>query len=265
MDVCPEGYIKWIYDLFNNCVSTPKEQASFGIGMVSNCIWLICSIPQIYHNFRTKHVDGQSPFYFTLMVIADSMNLIGAIVTHALATQIITGFIYVSVDFILLMQFTIYGGWPCQQKKSKDPVGYSNDISRVSLLTTSGVAATVLAIDYTKPYRGSNLYGSVSGWIGTLLYISSRIPQLIKNIERKYITDFSRIYISLIVSANATYSFSVFLYSLDEEYLWRQTPWIVGSLVPMMFDITTLIQMFIFGKGPKTSNIQLYVDENIIH
>ncbi|EAY11327.1 PQ loop repeat family protein [Trichomonas vaginalis G3] len=261
MSECHEGYIHWIYKLFGNCVATPKEQASFGIGMVSNCIWLICSIPQIYHNFKTKHVEGQSPFYFSLMVVADSLNLIGALIVHALATQIVTGFIYVTVDFILLTQFTLYKGWPCQRKKTHDTLGYSSDISQVSLLTASVATAAVVAIDYSAPYRGSKLFGSVSGWIGSGLYISSRIPQLIKNIERKYITDFSPFYILLIVTANATYSFSVFLYSLDPEYLWAQTPWIVGSLTPMMFDLTTLIQICIFGRHPPApAQKELYID-----
>lgn len=253
---CTGDYIEWIYIAFGDCVSTVRDKVSFSIGMVSNCLWLICSLPQIYHNFRTKHVDGQSPFYFSIMVCADSMSLIGAIITHALATQIVTGFIYVTVDIILVTQFTLYGGWPCQQRKKRllDDNTYQNADGYTDSVNPSAVLAAGLvvgcAFDWGFPYRGEYLYGSITGWIGTSLYLFSRVTQLIKNLERKYITDFSPIYVALIISANATYSLSVFIKSLDPSYLWRQCPWIVGSLGPMCFDIFTSMQMCYYGRTP---------------
>ena len=268
---CTGDYIEWIYVAFGDCIVTARDKVSFSIGMVSNCIWLICSIPQIYHNFKTKHVDGQSPFYFSIMVCADSMSLIGAIITHALATQIVTGIIYVTVDIILVTQFTIYGGWPCLKKGKKllDDNEYQKQNDNIvnqsytdSNNTNNPVAGTLLAtslivnaaIDYSFPYRGEYLYGSISGWIGTGLYLFSRVTQLKKNLERKYITDFSPVYIAFIISANATYSLSVFIKSLDPAYLWRQTPWIVGSLGPMCFDIFTAMMMCYYGRTPPTNN-----------
>ena len=262
---CSGDYIHWIYDVFGDCIVTTRDKISFSIGMISNCIWLICSIPQIYHNFKTKHVDGQSPFYFSIMVCADSMSLIGAIITHALATQIVTGIIYVTVDIILVTQFTIYGGWPCLKKGKKllDDNDYKqqNDVNNNQSYTdnnNNAIPGTLIAtslivnaaIDYSFPYRGEYLYGSISGWVGTGLYLFSRITQLKKNLERKYITDFSPFYIALIISANATYSLSVFIKSLDPAYLWRQTPWIVGSLGPMCFDIFTAMMMCYYGRTP---------------
>ena len=268
---CTGDYIEWIYVAFGDCIVTARDKVSFSIGMVSNCIWLICSIPQIYHNFKTKHVDGQSPFYFSIMVCADSMSLIGAIITHALATQIVTGIIYVTVDIILVTQFTIYGGWPCLKKGKKllDDNEYQKQNDNIvnqsytdSNNTNNPVAGTLLAtslivnaaIDYSFPYRGEYLYGSISGWIGTGLYLFSRVTQLKKNLERKYITDFSPVYIAFIISANATYSLSVFIKSLDPAYLWRQTPWIVGSLGPMCFDIFTAMMMCYYGRTPPSNN-----------
>ena len=267
---CSGEYIHWIYAAFGDCISTTRDKVSFSIGMISNCIWLICSIPQIYHNFKTKHVDGQSPFYFSIMVCADSMSLIGAIITHALATQIVTGIIYVTVDIILVTQFTLYGGWPCQHKDKKlledndylhQNTPYTNDSASPAVALLAGMAVNA-AIDYSFPYKGEYLYGSISGWIGTGLYLFSRVTQLKKNLERKYITDFSPIYIALIISANATYSISVFIKSVDPAYLWRQTPWIVGSLGPMCFDIFTAMMMCYYGRTPPSQQTESLITEN---
>lgn len=254
--MCDPGYIKWIYNVFGDCIVTKRDKISFGIGLVSNCIWLVCSSPQIYHNFKTKKIDGFSPFYFVFIATADVLSLVGAFIVHALATQIITGFIYITLDVVLLTQFAIYG-W-CRGKCEKNDEDYQdyNDYLLSSQSNYTDTASYALAtlpvvalshINYKEPYTGKYLFGTISGWIGTCIYICSRVPQLIKNIKQKYLTDFSPIYVCFLISANATYSISVFVKSTSPQYLWKQTPWIVGSLVPMCFDIATGIQMLIFG------------------
>ena len=199
---CKPGYIGWIYDLFGDCIITERDKWSFGVGMLSNSIWLVCSLPQIIHNYKTKRVGGFSPFYFSLMFIADVFSLSGAIITHGLPTQIITGCIYVTLDCILLFQFTIYGGWSCFKGKS---IKILDDNELLGNMTVPLMVANAAAFDYSVPYRGKFLFGTVSGWIGTSLYIGSRILQFLKNIERKYISDFSPVYLFFIITANLTY------------------------------------------------------------
>ena len=242
---CPNGYIKWIYRVFGDCIITNKDKISFGIGMVSNFLWIICSMPQIYHNYKTKRVQGFSPFYFTLMFIADTFSLTGAILTKALITQIITGTIYVTIDCILLFQFSIYGGWECEKSDNEvltTESSYTNGILPI-------IITTAYSFDFSYPYKGKLLFGTISGWIGTSLYLGSRILQLLKNLKRRYISDFSQIYLFLIILANLTYSTSVFIRDLSLNYLWKQLPWIIGSIFPMFFDITTTIQLYLWGNS----------------
>ncbi|KAH0787735.1 PQ loop repeat family protein [Histomonas meleagridis] len=257
MSTCEGDYVHWIYKVFGDCISTPRDYVSFAIGTISNILWLVCSLPQIYHNFKNKHVDGQSPFYFALICAADLLSLVGAIVTHALSTQIVTGFIYITLDIILLTQYTIYR-W-CKKKQTDSIVTIdSTNLVGVSALATVPLLAQS-KVDYSLPYKGEYLYGSVSGWIGSGIYITARIIQLLKNIEVKVITDFSPVYISILISANLTYSLSVFIRSVDPQYLWKQTPWIVGSIIPMTFDCITAIQMCIFGykRNDKISSVDV--------
>lgn len=270
-DACKDG-IKWIEKVFGDCVVTPRDKVSFTIGMISNCLWLVCSTPQIIHNHVTKSVEGFSPFYFILIVTADTFSLLGAIFTHGLASQIVTGFIYITLDAILLTQFSIYGCMKNRCRKNQTPAitevsadkievqsdsdqtnnsnqntNAGNDASMTTGLLAAALPSLASSIDYSYPYRGEFLFGSVSGWIGTTIYVSSRIFQLKKNLEQEIVKDFSIIYVALLITANATYSISVFLRSLDEAYLWKQTPFIIGSLVPMTFDCITMGQI-IYGR-----------------
>ncbi|OHT12436.1 PQ loop repeat family protein [Tritrichomonas foetus] len=262
-DEC-KGGIEWINKVFGDCVVTPRDKISFSIGMISNILWLVCSSPQIYHNFKTKHVDGFSPFYFIFIVSADLFSLLGAIFTHALASQIVTGFIYISLDIILLSQFGMYSDKSscCKRQKKFDTASTisqicdddsdDNDTHRNEDLPKGPIFAVLPAlaaskIDYSIPYKGEYLFGSVSGWVGTTIYITSRVFQLIKNLEQEIVRDFSIVYVAILITANATYSISVFIRSLDEAYLWKQTPFIIGSLVPMTFDCITMGQV-IYGR-----------------
>ena len=280
--VCDQGYILWIYKFFGECIVTTNDKISFTIGMISNCIWLFCSAPQIYHNFKTKKVECFSPFYFILIFTADILSLTGAFIVQALATQIITGIIYVLLDLILITQYAIYGHCikcniskpsidnPLNSQSSlDDTISINNNNNSFSsnhapLLAIAFPTFVLAKVDYSIPYSGSNLFGTVSGWCGTLIYITSRIVQLIKNIKTKYLTDYSPMYIAFLISANATYSISVFIKSLNPQYLWKETPWIIGSLVPMVFDIITAIQMIVFGTQVSDDNaIQTHLTDNL--
>ena len=243
-EVCPPGYIVWIYKVFGDCVVTVRDKVSFSIGMVSNCLWLVCSVPQIWHNYKTKSVDGISPFYFLLILTADLLSLFGAIATKALATQIVTGCIYVTLDCILLTQFVLY---TCAKRRQKEPKE-SEQVDSAPLLPAFPVMVGV-ANSAGLQANSKEVWGTVSGWIGTGIYVVSRIFQLKKNCERKVITDLSPFYVTILIMANATYATSVFIKSVAREYLIKQLPWIVGSLVPMTFDCITAIQMCIYGYG----------------
>lgn len=246
---CEGDYVEWIYKYFNDCISTPREKVSFAIGSFSNILWLVCSVPQIYHNCRSRHVESFSPFYFILICTADVLSLIGGLIVKVNFTQVLTGFIYVALDITLLTQYAIYHKRAMNNEAAVDDINqelsptkqHDSDIPIMGIAPLMPILAA--SIDYSIPYTKDYLYGSLSGWMSFFIYTVSRIIQLRKNIKQRVLTDYSHLYVAILVTANATYSTSIFTKSLDEEYLWKQTPWILGSLVPMTFDIITAIQL----------------------
>ncbi|EKM55334.1 uncharacterized protein PHACADRAFT_143534 [Phanerochaete carnosa HHB-10118-sp] len=97
------------------------------------------------------------------------------------------------------------------------------------------------------------IIGRISAWICTTLYLTSRLPQIWKNYTRKSVEGLS---ISLFVFAflgNFFYVFSILTspnLSLPEReaaaFLKESVPYLLGSGGTLMFDVTIVIQSFLY-------------------
>ncbi|KAK8889320.1 PQ loop repeat-containing protein 2 [Tritrichomonas musculus] len=273
--MCDPGAIKWIESAFGECVVTARDKWSFGIGMVSNLMWVVSSAPQIYQNCKTKRVDGQSPFLFSLLETGNILSLIGIIITHGLLTQIITAFLYAFLDGIMFTQFIYYrycrknrkdksedqadekiseddDDGPNTQNVTETESDYnangSNGSSHVGGLAAGLlIAAAEAKVDYKAPYVKDQLVGSLFGWISGCVYIGSRIPQVIQNFKNHKVIDLSPIYVSFAIFGNTTYFLSVIIKSTERNYMWKQTPFLFGALGPLSCDVLFLFQMCFLG------------------
>jgi len=248
---CATGYIKWIYDMFADCVVTSKDKWSFYIGLFSTCVWIVSAMPQIYVNYKSKKVDGISPFLFSFLVLGDTLSFIGNIITGGLATQIFTSVVYIILDGTMFIQYLYYRS--PSKVNSEDESKLDND--GVSLAPAFAAVAAA-AFDISLPYKGSNLVGTIFGWISGIVYISSRIPQVKLNCKNHFVANLSPFYFVCAVIGNTTYLLSLGIRSLDAQFLWKQAPWILGALGPLFCDITTLLQMKIYG----FSTVSLFQD-----
>lgn len=268
--MCDEGAIKWIEDVFDDCIITTRDKWSFAIGLVSTVIFLVSSLPQIILNFKEKKVDGQSPFFFSLLFCGSASNLIGVLITHGLITQIIQGICYCALDGILFGQFIVYKYIIKSKKKERESItgedasldstyntDQINDSSdpQTGALGTAVLVGTASATDWAKPYQKDQLVGSIFGWIATVIFTVSRLPQIVQNAKQKAVDNLSPFYFILSISGNFTYSFSVFLRSLESDYLWKQAPFIAGSIGPLACDLIVLIQMLCYSKRNKKSEL----------
>ena len=255
MSICAGEYIHWIYKVFGECVTTQREKMCFGFGISSTLIWMWAQLPQIYMNFRSKHVDGLSLGFLLLLVLGDISNLTGCILTHGLVTQKITSTFFCIVDITCTLQYLYYKFvYPkcCQQKpeisiiSSENDGGYTQIIPGIATIAAAAVAT--LGTEYENPYSKKYLAGSLIGWISGVIYSSSRVFQIIKNFMRKRTDGLS---IQFFISAwlgNCTYAISIFLKDSHWGYIWMQFPWLVGSMGPMILDLIVLTQFFLYRK-----------------
>lgn len=268
---CGPGAVKWIENAFGDCLEAPRDYVSFVFGMISNVLWAVSSFPQIYSTCKAKTVERQNPFFFSFLTLGNVMNLVGIIITKGLFTQLITAILYLFFDGIMFSQYLYYryikkcicgvdgedGNVESEEKEKEEQVEQGineNDDSCSAHLPAAMLVGTAAAkkMDWKAPYSGNQLVGSIFGWIGGCIYVTSRIPQCIQQNKTKKIA-LSPYYIVMVIFANLTYLLSVIIKSTEKNYIWKQLPFIFGA-TPMLFDITSFIQLFLFRKYNNDNN-----------
>jgi len=98
----------------------------------------------------------------------------------------------------------------------------------------------------------SRTWGIFFAWFGAALYFFSRIPQLLKNYERKSTEDVSPILFACMLFGNATYTISIlvscdFIYGEDRwGFFINELPYIIGSAGTIVFDILYFYQVWLY-------------------
>ncbi|CAG5135960.1 unnamed protein product [Candidula unifasciata] len=106
--ICPFG-VQWIWTVLGDCVSSPQEQASAYLGLISLAIWMMVSLPQVIKNFR--NIDGLAGISVLLLLQwagGDITNLTGAILTSQLKLQIYLASYFVLTDVVLMTQYCVF-------------------------------------------------------------------------------------------------------------------------------------------------------------
>lgn len=115
-----------------------------------------------------------------------------------------------------------------------------------ALLSTSPCNALPLSI-LTKESQLSSLsthfnIGIIFAWLCTVIYCSSRLPQLYHNYKRKSVDGISPLLFTFAILANSTYALSI-LFSNDltsndpySNFIIKELPYLFGSLGTVLFD-----------------------------
>ncbi|KAF4997944.1 hypothetical protein FDECE_11937 [Fusarium decemcellulare] len=128
--------------------------------------------------------------------------------------------------------------------------------------------------DKKEPHGGNedtlefNVLGQVFGYLCTVAYIASRLPQLILNWRRKTTEGLSMLFFLFACLGNITYVLSIFAYEPkckhDEckrgeashiygRYILVNLSWLAGSLVTLFLDLGVFAQYFMYSK-PENGN-----------
>ncbi|KAI7828890.1 PQ loop repeat-domain-containing protein [Gamsiella multidivaricata] len=107
--------------------------------------------------------------------------------------------------------------------------------------------------------------GRIFAWVCTVFYLSSRMPQLWKNFQRKSVQGLSILMFFWAAMGNLTYTLSI-LNSADaanpetrQKFLREAVPYVLGSSGTLMFDLSIFFQwlyytgkLYVLGIGPKS-------------
>lgn len=127
------------------------------------------SFPPLVRNFLAKNGGGLELPLLIIWVSADVLSLVGAVYTDLEFIQLVLCSYYVFADYLLVFQWFLY------EKPS--------ELNRL-LLFTLALALAIYAIPLRDPLLRS-LFGNFCGWVAAVLYIVSRLPQIIANYTKK--------------------------------------------------------------------------------
>lgn len=124
---------------------------------------------------------------------------------------------------------------------------------RLALINTSAVFAVVvsgilgyylsrlysLSVPDDSPEHEEieiSILGQIFGWGCAVLYLGSRIPQVVKNFRRKSTEGLSLLFFLFACLGNITYVLSIVSLSLNPRYLLANLSWLVGSAGTLLLD-----------------------------
>lgn len=99
------------------------------------------------------------------------------------------------------------------------------------------------------------LVGRVSAWVCTLLYMTSRLPQIWTNYQRRSVQGLSLLLFVAAFVANALYSVSVLanpkaVGPMRHTYYMESLPFLLGSGGTLIFDLVIIVQWCMWHKRP---------------
>lgn len=87
------------------------------------------------------------------------------------------------------------------------------------------------------------------GWLCAILYLGSRVPQILLNYERKSCEGISFMFFLFACLGNLTYVISILAIDMSWNYLWVNSSWLAGSLGTLGLDFTIFVQFFLYNEN----------------
>ncbi|KAI1104669.1 PQ-loop-domain-containing protein [Jackrogersella minutella] len=154
------------------------------------------------------------------------------------------------------------------------------------MVCVAGVVGWFLSRQYSKTQTDSpageglpslDLWGQIFGWLCAILYLGSRLPQLLLNWRRKSTEGVSILFFLFACLGNLTYVLSIFAYDprcaeshcqpgeserIYGRYILVNLSWLAGSLGTLILDLGIFAQFFIYSQdGSVDEDVEAVIDE----
>ncbi|CAH2355973.1 probable vacuolar amino acid transporter Ypq1p [[Candida] railenensis] len=94
------------------------------------------------------------------------------------------------------------------------------------------------------------------GWLCAILYLGSRIPQILLNYKRKSCDGISFMFFLFACLGNLTYVISILAIDMSWYYLWVNSSWLAGSFGTLALDFTIFVQFFLYNENEGNSGYE---------
>ena len=253
--------MEWAHVYLGECLYSDRELAAMIVGYCSVFSWLFAQLPQVIKNFRRKCTSGLSVYFLILWLLGDVSNLLGCILTDQMPFQKYLAGYFIFIDFVLFWQMLFYGQTEHDNNapEESDPLIGVHTIQRsYSLLSEQGLISTLVVASMPAANALSvgarinnnsadesfliDTLGQIFAWASLVCYLSSRLPQIIRNYQTKSVEGLSILLFIFAIIGNSTYSISIILKSTSPDILWNSFPYLLGSAGTLLFDCIIFIQ-----------------------
>ncbi|RCH96026.1 hypothetical protein CU097_010812 [Rhizopus azygosporus] len=266
MDCIPKDQaIQWIHSLLGSCVYGYAELSSQLFGYTSLFCWLCAQLPQMVENYQLQSADGLSLYLLYFWLAGDVANTVSCILNRQLPFQIYLAFYFCMTDLVLLFQYFYYRKSSFIESKAQELFATESReiVETTPILSTSPTYGSVknskrqlLALFLVFGFKSqSNLVvdsvvlGRLLAWACTIFYLSSRIPQIIKNHKRHSVEGLSLALFSFAVVGNITYALSIILHpGHTRETFINALPFIISAAGTLLFDMIIYIQFLWYNR-----------------
>ncbi|XP_034733473.1 lysosomal amino acid transporter 1 homolog [Etheostoma cragini] len=273
--LCPNG-TKWVWEGLGECAQDARDMASIYLGLLSILCFMVSSLPQYYSSCKTGNMDSALSIWFLLLWLGgDTCNLVGSFLADQLPLQTYTAVYYIVADLLMLAMYIYYkaSNRTVESRRVVHVVGVVCVLGfTTSLIHLPGLGTqqevipaafrsrALLSTSDIKAFTPKEIIGFSIGSLSSLLYLSSRLPQMYTNFKRKSTEGVSYFLFALIILGNTTYGLSVLLKNPDADqgersYMIHHLPWLIGSLGTLSLDLIISIQFIIYRNAKMELNV----------
>lgn len=103
-----------------------------------------------------------------------------------------------------------------------------------------------------EPDLHMNWMAQFFGYLSAVLYLGSRVPQILLNFQRKSCEGISFLFFLFACLGNTTFIISVLSISMEPRYLLVNASWLIGSIGTLFMDFVIFMQFFIYENPSDT-------------
>jgi uncharacterized protein with PQ loop repeat len=251
------------------------EKLSFFFGIVSNVLWFFILIPQIYTNYKLKNSDAFSFSLVCMWIVGDIFSIMASYAKSLPNIIMYSAFYHTVLAGVFMGQILYYRRYRLisdeEQPREEQPhedntfIGCPVDYDNMFLLSSSeqlyifimGIITLTCGIGLNYLVDTDRLLlADIIGWVATLIFVSSRIPQIYLNYKRGSVEGLSLGSFIMINIANYLFIVSILvnLYDIPDNsvkysFIISNIQWILGSFMTSFFDAIIFSQFVKYSRN----------------
>ncbi|KAI9243320.1 PQ loop repeat-domain-containing protein [Helicostylum pulchrum] len=220
------------------------------------------SCRQLKENYKRQNGDGLSLTFLIIWLAGDLFNLAGIIMEKLMVTMFLLALWYTMADICLIWQVIYYKqtvtpnepemislAMETVVERPKESVLWINIIGFITLISTTLISVYAYTVVPNDARDDSiRLMPQIMGWSSAILYVGSRLPQIIKNWRQQSTDGLSPGMFICAIFGNVFFTLSIFLKSTEPRYITVNLSWIIGSLGTVIFDFMIFLQFYVFNR-----------------